>query len=477
MPKGSGKNPQGAVPKAPTKPANKQKSTKGRKPPSGGSKPKGPARSANWSPWFVLGEASIDASTPPGVLFQLVLHPSVIGGPYRDVCANYTHRRERWEVAVHMTTAVTTGARIGCAVLQDPSLTSQAITPDLLRGLCMGQLGRFCDTSGTSSETKLTTSTSQKLSNASPTAENWVGYSQGVVVLGLVDPPIAVQGTSVIRCTVMGRVDLQPEGPLAGFMAWEGTTPGPPTPGGAAWQLQVTHRTDHFTLNSHPGTAWLAGGEYWDIFDGGFTGGIHVLTGIYYYAVYVSDHLGEDWENNSSQRFDPHYYVTWAEPGAYRCMLVGFTSLRDAQRQADGETGAVPSGVELCISYSSGTVAVGDRFAGLADGAKVNFHEVYRGKHAAPITAGALRPPRPVPHTEASVQSSDTRLQETAVTALESQHQMQQLLAQMTQLLSSWNMQASSAARVMVMDPSSEETSSWGRVTDERPDESSEGGD
>lgn len=213
----------------------------------------------------------------------------------------------------------------------------------------MGTMVTATGTTGRAARFTVTTST-DKMSNSKPTMGSWVGHAAGILVVYLLDPPHALQGDQGLTITVMARVDMTVYNPMPGFLAWADEEKPSPTPQGGTLQQKVSSVGGTIPANNHTGTAWLAGGMYWQLVSGS-TWSTDLTGELWVYAVYTSSHHPYNWENNDKAKFDPRYLVTWHEPSSGVIQMVGFVNYATAQAQAAGHTGMVPHGAELALQY------------------------------------------------------------------------------------------------------------------------------
>lgn len=322
------------------------------------------------SPWWLLGEFTVTANTPPGTVERLLLHPEMFPDtPYYSQCAHHTHRRERrWELQIRVTTASNTGFRAAVLILADPYSTTQNLPSSLIWSTVMQKRGAIATSTGTGTTTARlqVPNTTGLLSNASPPPGSVVGFATGTVVVHLLDPPIGIAGDNRVSITVLARVELSVFGPMSGFMSWSSQpTPGPgpgPSPAEVAFTVTVPP-ANNILLNNHMGSAWLAGGMYWRFPD---APGSDWAGEVKCYAIYQpTEHEPYDWEDNNQTKKYPQYIVTWEEPGSAVMQFVGFEDFEQALHQASGHTGIIPGGAECCISYRDTTVTWQSRWRGL----------------------------------------------------------------------------------------------------------------
>lgn len=317
--------------------------------------------------WWLLGQFQVGATTPAGPLELVVLHPANFPNtPYSAACMHHTHRVERqWDLKIEVTTATTTGARVAVFALPDPDWNPNTITPDMVWGSCLNGMGTLATVTGTGQTTsrfRLRTATN-KLSNAHPNERNYLGYSAAVLVIYLLERPIAVTGQAVLTVSVLARVDLEVYNPIPGFLAFNSDQPPGPGPGPApqptAWSITIpkaklTANMDNTWYNSHEASAWLAGGIYLKLPPTRPTGATDVkVTGDpKSFAVYSATVEAIGWHDNRGHIKTPKYFVTWREPASSVNQIVGFEEFENAANQARGETGLVPGGAESCLIYS-----------------------------------------------------------------------------------------------------------------------------
>lgn len=316
--------------------------------------------------WWLMGQFQVSSTTPSGPLELMVLHPTTFPGtPYAAMCMHHTHRIEhRWELNIEITTATTTGARVAVFALPDPDWNPGTIPPEMVWGSCLNGMGTLATVTGTGqhrSRFVMTTST-RRLSNAVPPTSNYLGYAAAVIVVYLLEKPIALTSTGALTITVMARVSMQVVNPIPGFLAFAtAPMPGPgpePHPTTAAWSIQIANSKATTNIpstwyNSHTGSAWLAGGIYLKLPDTRPTSGDYIVSGNPRgFTVYTLTVNATNWHNNRGTTRTPKYFTTWYEPLSSVCQIVGFEQLENAINQAKGETGLIPSGVESCLIYS-----------------------------------------------------------------------------------------------------------------------------
>lgn len=373
-------------------PRRRRRKVNNNAPPRRRTRSAGPRSGPRGSPWWLLGEFKVHSGNSPGKLSTTLLHPSNFPNtPYGTQCAHYTHRRERrWEIEVRVTTAASTGFRAAVLLVGDPRFLPDEVPSELVWSAILNNSGAMATSTGQRQRARLQIPPSVNwLSNTRPTSGvNMTGMCAGSLVVYLLDPPIGLTGNSEVIITVLARVQLQLSGPMVGFTAWSGGSlrPGdednhpPPIPGGEM-VIRAPSVTDNVPENGHTATAWLAGGIYQKVYPNG-----HLETGqLWSYSVYmVSNTRAVGWENNRIQRADPRFLVTWNEPGSGIIQFVGFVDWRAAKAQADGLTGAVPAGAELCLRYSSHNIPWNHVYAlgSTAGPYSINFDCIYRAHNA-----------------------------------------------------------------------------------------------
>lgn len=335
-----------------------------------------------YTDWFMLATFQIQHNARPGLLGEFWLHPIALPNtPYSAACANYTHRREHdWAFRVYITTTSVAGARVAAIALTDPTyaggLPLQAVWGAVAngRGTMVSSMGN--QTRSTAFRIRGSTNT---LSNANPPlGNNMLGYSDGILLIYCLQAPIGLSSDTQLNCTILARCSLSPINPIPGFLhsqapifqPTQGDDGGAPDfmllfPGPDSGQFGPNDLMDNegWCLN-HSGDAWLAGGYYF-LFKGA-GGPVSTVppaqgqsTAAYIYgvpkigSVYTSPQLWNDWTTNNDFLAKPIYFSIFRSPISGTVTLVGFTNFEHATAQASGNTGMVPSGAELCISYHS----------------------------------------------------------------------------------------------------------------------------
>lgn len=356
--------------------------------------------------WWLMGQFQVGATSPPGSIELLVLHPSNFPNtPYSAACMHHTHRMERrWDLKIEVTTATTTGARVAVFALPDPDWNPRTISQEMVWGSCLNGMGTLATVTGTGqtvSQFTLRTATN-RLSNAHPDGRNYLGYAAAVLVVYLLEPPIALTGTVGLKVSVLARVDLEVYNPIPGFLAFTAdVNPGPgpgPQPTTSAWALtipqsKVATAVETIWYNSHTASAWLAGGIYMRFPATKPTDSTKVnITGVpKSFAVYTASTQAENWHDNSGNIKTPKYFTTWYEPGSAVCQIVGFETFENAANQARGETGLVPHGAECCLIYSGTPKAWSDYWEIPSNAAStINFVEVMTTPSSKPVYAAAV---------------------------------------------------------------------------------------
>lgn len=338
--------------------------------------------------WFLLASFQIRHNATPGLLGEYWLHPIALPyTPYAAACANCTHRRENsWTFRTYITTTSVAGARVGLVALPDPSYNG-GMTLEAVWGAIANGRGVMVDSMGNRSKSSAFTirGSTATLSNANPPqGGNMLGYSAAILLVYCLQAPIGLSSDTELNCTIMARCHMQPINPIPGFLHAQSPT-FQPTPGGDGekpdWMLlfpQPSSVSDKYGANdsmndegwclSHTGDAWLAGGYYF-LFKG--AGGIvptgtgavvsgdqtSLQSGPNVYglprvgSVYTSPNYWNDWTTNNDNFRKPIYFSIFCSPISGSVCLVGFTNFEHAQAQAAGNTGMVPAGAELCISY------------------------------------------------------------------------------------------------------------------------------
>lgn len=355
--------------------------------------------------WWLMGQFQVSSTSPTGPLELMVLHPTTFpDSPYAAQCMHHTHRIERrWELSIEITTATTTGARVAVFALPDPDWNPGTIPPEMVWGSCLNGMGSLATVTGTGqhkSRFVLNTST-RRLSNAVPPTSNYLGYASAVIVVYLLERPLALTGSGAMTVSVMARVSMQVVNPIPGFLSFVTTpTPGPgpePHPTTQSWSIQIANgkATTNITstwYNSHVGSAWLAGGIYLKMPSTRPTSGDITVQGEpKAFTVYTSTVQAINWHNNRGTTRTPRYFVLWFEPGSYACQMVGFEKAENAINQAKKETGLVPSGVESCLIYSGTPKSWSAYFTLSATGANtIGFVEYATTAFSQPIYSSSL---------------------------------------------------------------------------------------
>lgn len=316
--------------------------------------------------WWLVGQFEITSKSQPGTLDLLVLHPtSFPGTPYAAACQHHTHRREKhWDLRIEVTAATTTGARVACFALPDPDWSPSNISQDMVWSACMNGMGTMANVTGvgnTGGSFRLRTATS-KLSNALPPPGNYLGYAGAMLVVYLLQPPLAISGPGALTVTVLARVNLEVLNPVPGFMAFTQQPPAPgpgPGPGPSSWTIQLPAGKTTATIaaqwyNSHVASAWLAGGIYLRLpaTKPTSTSDVYITGTPKTFAVYTCTVATQNWHDNDSTVRVPAYFTTWNEPGSSITQVVGFMGPENAINQARKETALIPHGAECCLIYS-----------------------------------------------------------------------------------------------------------------------------
>lgn len=370
-----------------------------------------PAPVTNFTtPWFVAASGSITPRSPAGVLMQAQMHPaSFPETPYSRACHDFTQRVERRiQLQLRCTTATTTGCRIACVVINDPTWNDQEPTYDLVQSMVAN--GRGCEFTVTGTQTfqrNFHVETTTRLLSNAMSAGNTTGISCGVVVVYLLSPPIALAGDGAFNWSLQMQVVLDLHGPTAGFMEFAQSGNITPSPAVTSWSLVLTKDAAAQAIhsnwwNSHSGSAWLAGGCYIRFpSTQPTTEDVVTITGTpCLFAVYQCNAATRGWMNNDSKVDVVAYIVTWEEPSSSVQQWVGFRpgDLKYAQAQAVGHTGAIPHGKEMCARYQTlNNVKWSDIFAlpatqgglthtwGNEDRVVISFTLVYSCKYTKPV--------------------------------------------------------------------------------------------
>lgn len=294
---------------------------------------------------------------------QVMLHPANFSGtPYAALCAHYTQRREvNWRFQIRVTCATTTGARFCFMVVNDPAWDQNVMTKEMATNFVTNRRGLEVTVTSTATVTRQFSvqGATRHLSNAPPAENNALGYSGGMLVGFLLDPPVGITGPAVLNWQLSAQVELDLFNPASGFVDFAT---------GSNQDLPVHHASFQIVVgntdtaipdtwrNSHPASSWLDGGWYLKIpptrpvqvstADLSLTG--TVLT----FAIYSCSAAATNWQNDYQQEEQPRYFVTWHEPAANNLMIVGFNDLQAARAQAGGHTGLLHHGQECCLHYN-----------------------------------------------------------------------------------------------------------------------------
>ena len=230
------------------------------------------------TPWFMVYTRKVTMSPQtPVILFNKILHPSSFPNtPYFNGNADFAFRVEhRVEFDIIVTSGTLVGSRF--AVALDRTLSNPRIADrQLLLNLVLNGLGAMVSAAGPT-ERRTTFSVSgptSQLSNSPPPTLDLVGFSQGRVLVGMIDPPTLGEDVQVsVDVTVSMRVDFTPMVPspqtLTGLILpfppgpEPGPGPGPhPDPDPdlvVTWsQAQQLPPAVH-----HTGDIYLASGAFW----------------------------------------------------------------------------------------------------------------------------------------------------------------------------------------------------------------------
>lgn len=295
---------------------------------------------------------------------QIMLHPANFPStPYTSVCAHFTQRREaRWRFQIRVTCATTTGARFCFMVVNDPAWNQNQMTKEMATNLVTNRRGLEVTVTSTSTTTKQFTvvGATRLLSNAPPAENNALGYSGGMLVGYLLDPPIGITGPNVLNWQLSAQVDLELFNPASGFVDFAS---------GASRDLPVHHASFQIVVgdtgaeipdtwrNSHPASSWLDGGIYLKFpyprpEMEGSANGVGLTGTVLVFAIYSCSAPATNWQNDYQQDEQPKYFVTHHEPAAGNLMLVGFNDIHTARNQAGGHVGLIHHGQECCLQYN-----------------------------------------------------------------------------------------------------------------------------
>nr|QIS87953.1 MAG: RNA-dependent RNA polymerase [Somov virus] len=325
--------------------------------------------------WFVIDTFDISTSSRTGPLGEYWLHPLAMPNtPYAAKCQNCTHRVERrWSFRIYVTTAATTGCRVGCLALPDTNYIQGTISSAMVWGAIANNRGTMVDSSGNMAKTSTfgISGSTRALSNSDPPDNhNMMGYANAILIVFLLNPPIAITSTTTLSCTILGKCDVMCLNRLPGYLASQapmfqptvGDQGGPPD-----WMLVIDQAYYPNSVlgtwsTSHTGDAWLAGGFYFVFYKSGEHAPNEVRGEPRIGSVYTTDAKLPPWETNNNMFAAPIYFAIFRHPSGYD-YLVGFTNIDWAGAQASGNTGMVPSGAELCIKYRT-QPKWGDMFTG-----------------------------------------------------------------------------------------------------------------
>lgn len=237
------------------------------------------------------------------------------------------------------------------------------------------------------------------LSNASPPSSgNMLGYSDAVLILWLLQAPIALGPDSSIDITIMARCCLQGHNPVPGYLLTQLPHPsnGEPSRPGAGQKPDWILKTDGVSpvpgdkmtnwVVWHDGDAWLGGGHYFAFYQAHKPAPTASGNQVGCYgsprvgSVYTSSDVFPEWETNYRRKAVPKYFAVFLSPISQVVFLVGFTNFEWAKNQAAGYTGLVPANVELSITYDRDTPKW-SQFAGDTDKIQTYFYEVYRAEY------------------------------------------------------------------------------------------------
>lgn len=323
------------------------------------------------TPWFTAASGTIHSDSPPGSLFQCILHPSNFQDtPYSRFCSDYLLRREdRVEVQLRCTTATTTGARIGFVVVTDPNWQNATPTRQLVLSLIAnGNGSEYTVTQTTTQQRNFRVRTTTRMLSNSVATGNTTGISSGTVIFYLLDAPVAITGSGVLQWDLMLRLDMTLFSPCASFgdFSQGDIVPGPHTDAGFQIVLSAGASDDPMTentwINSHTGDAWLAGGFYFrvpgtrpsQLLNGDPNNDVSVaITGnVQTYAIYTCS-VAVYGETNQKHPHPIKYWVSWHEPTNNLLQFVGFDSnhLSSARQMALKQEGGIGSDIQLCLFY------------------------------------------------------------------------------------------------------------------------------
>lgn len=356
---------------------------------------------------MVFSRQVVMHTTTPTVLFNRILHPSSFPNtPYFNGNADFAFRVEH---TVEFDILITSGTLVGSrfAVVLDRTLSNPRIADrTLLLNLVLNGLGAMVAAAGPTERRASfgVRGPTAELSNSPPPSLDLVGFSQGRVIIGTIDPP-TVGGDDLpitVDVTVMMRVGFTPRVPspqtLSGLVLPfpPGPEPGPgpfpvPDPEGdlqVSWsQAQQLPPAVH-----HTGDIYLGSGSYWRTDAAGdkmesvgghpvspqsWASGRRPMPNCVYQVVQPA--------NLPAWPFATTGYNSWGGPGAipryFTCYssaaggwtgLVGFSDLYSAVLQATYPT-TVQAGEELQLGDYWGTSG--------SSGANPSVSVAFAGQH------------------------------------------------------------------------------------------------
>lgn len=275
---------------------------------------------------------------------------------------------------------------MGLIALSDPSYNG-GMTIETVWGAIANGRGIMVDSTGnrTQSSSFTIAGSTTRLSNAAPPpGGNMLGYANAIVLVYCLQSPVGLSSDTRLNLTIMARCDMRPINPIPGFLHAQAPIfqPTSDSVGAPTWMFLFPQPGDwnnKFGKNdsmkgdgwvlSHVGDSWLAGGWY-PLFNG-HGGPVPTSTGqpvttsqtdlnngpnVYGMpmigSVYTSPQEPSDWTTNNNFLAKPIYYAIFESPISGSVCIVGFTNFEYAQAQATGNTGMVPSGAELALTYN-----------------------------------------------------------------------------------------------------------------------------
>lgn len=281
-------------------------------------------------------------------------------------------------------------------MISDPTYRGGITNEAVWGGIANGR-GTMVNTSGnTSRRARFTVvgSTSMLSSALAPDNNNYLGYSNGMLVVWLLDPPLGLSDGSSISCTLLGRCMLTLHNPFPGFLYMQ-LNPGPGIPPSTepSWRLEynvpdMTAQMEQHWWVDHNGDAWVAGGYYFVFYDHQQAMPAECKGKPLCNAVYQAPmNLWPEWWTNYERRAVPKYFATWQHPSSRWIYMIGFEELTHAIQQASYNTGAIPANVQLCIRYHNPPPNWLEFCLGPMESTKlkIEFFQVYVDEQAFPV--------------------------------------------------------------------------------------------